>query len=73
MRTVAVALTTIALLTAPAYSQGRGKGGKHSGSDQQTEDQKKKNTASDKAYKAALDKIPDKGDKGHDDPWQKVR
>jgi hypothetical protein len=74
MRTVVVALTTIALLTAPAYSQGRGKGGgKRSGSDQQSEEQKKKNAESDKAYKAAIDKIPDKADKGHDDPWQKVR
>jgi hypothetical protein len=73
MRTVVVALTTIALLTAPAYSQGRGKGGKHAASDQQSEEQKKKNAEADKAYKSALDRIPDKGDKSHDDPWQKVR
>jgi hypothetical protein len=31
MRTVVIALATIAVLTAPAYAQGRGKGGRHAG------------------------------------------
>lgn len=70
MKTVVVALTTIALLTSPAYSQGRGKGGKHSGSDQTSEEQKKKSAEADKAYKSAIESIPDKKS---DDPWQKVR
>jgi hypothetical protein len=74
MRTVVVALTTIALLTAPAYAQGRGKGGKHSGSSDQTSDeQKKKNADADKAYKSAIQSIPDKKSDKSDDPWQKVR
>ncbi|MEA2949406.1 MAG: hypothetical protein QOI40_4736 [Alphaproteobacteria bacterium] len=73
MRTVVVALTTIALLTAPAYAQGRGKGGKHSGSDQTSDEQKKKNADADKAYKSAIQSIPDKKSDKPDDPWQKVR
>ena len=69
MRTVVIALTTIAVLTAPAYSQGRGKGGKRASSGQQTEEQKKKASQSEKDYKAALDRIPDK----KFDPWGNVR
>jgi hypothetical protein len=70
MRKWLAALATIALLATPAYSQGRGKGGKRSGgSDQQTEEQKKKSAEAEKAYKAALDKIPDK----KYDPWGSVR
>ena len=72
MRTVAIVLATIVVLTAPAYSQGRGKGGRHAGSQQQTEEQKKKAAEAKKAdddYKAALDKIPDK----KYDPWGNVR
>jgi hypothetical protein len=74
MRAVVVALTTIALLTAPAYAQGRGKGGgKHPASDQTSEEQKKKNADADKAYKSAIEGIPDKKSDKSDDPWQKVR
>jgi hypothetical protein len=69
MRTVVIALATIAVLTAPAYSQGRGKGGKRASSGQQTEEQKKKASQSEKDYKAALDRIPDK----KFDPWGNVR
>jgi len=68
MRTVVIVLTTIAVLTAPAYSQGRGKGGKRASSGQQTEEQKKA-SQSEKDYKAALDRIPDK----KFDPWGNVR
>jgi uncharacterized protein YecT (DUF1311 family) len=72
MRTVVIALATIAILTAPAYSQTGGKRSKQSGSKQQTAEQKKKKAADlDKAYKAALDKIPDKNEKR--DPWGKIR
>jgi uncharacterized protein YecT (DUF1311 family) len=66
MRTVVIVLATIAILTAPAYSQTGGKRSKQSGSEQQTQttEQKKKKAADlDKAYKAALDKIPDKNEK----------
>ena len=69
MRTVVIVLTTIAVLTAPAYSQGRGKGGKRASSGQQTEEQKKKASQAEQDYKAALDKIPDK----KYDPWGNVR
>jgi hypothetical protein len=70
MRAVVTALVTIAVLAAPAHAQGKGKGGRHSGADQQqTEEQKKKNAAAEKAYKAAVDKIPDKAY----DPWGNVR
>jgi hypothetical protein len=70
MRTVVVALASIAILTAPAYAQMRGKGGKHSGSQQQTSEQKQKAAEAEKAYKAALDRIPDHKKA---DPWGHVR
>jgi hypothetical protein len=68
MRTLIVALAVVAIMTAPAF--GRGGGGKSSAADQQqTEDQKKKNAAAEKAYKAAVDRIPDR----KYDPWGSVR
>jgi hypothetical protein len=70
MRAVVISLVAIALLTVPAHAQGREKGGKHSASDQQqTQEQKKKNAEAEKAYKAAVDKIPDKTF----DPWGNMR
>ena len=52
-----VALASIAISTAPAYAQMRGKGGG-------------KHPEAEKAYKAALDKIPDKK---QSDPWGSMR
>src|SRR5215475_12490464 len=52
MRTVVIALASVAILTAPAYAQMRGKGGKHSGSEQQTAEQKQKAAEAEKAYRA---------------------
>jgi hypothetical protein len=71
MRMIVIALATMAMLTAPAYSQIGGKRSKQTGSGQQTEDQKKKSADLDNAYKAALDRIPDKNQK--QDPWGKIR
>src|SRR5262245_30475977 len=65
-----VALASSAIATAPAYAQMRGKGGRHSGSEQQTAEQKQKAAEAEKAYKAALDRIPDKK---KSDPWGNVR
>jgi hypothetical protein len=67
MRTFVAAAVTIALLTMPAYSQGMGK--KHHAPKQKTEE--KKNKVDEKAYKSALDRIPDP--KQQYDPWQNVR
>jgi hypothetical protein len=74
MKAVVIALAAIVALTAPAYSQGRGKGGgRHAPSqeqtEEQTEEQKKKAAEAEKAYHSALDKIPDK----KFDPWGNVR
>ncbi len=70
MKAVVIALATIVVLTAPVYSQGRGKGGgRHAPSQEQTEEQKKKAAEADKAYHSALDKIPDK----KFDPWGNMR
>ena len=66
-----VALASVAMPTAPAYAQMRGKGGgKHPEVEQQTAEQKRKATEAEKAYKAALDKIPDKK---QSDPWGSMR
>ena len=62
--------TAIVALTAPAYSQGRGKGGgRHAPSQQQSEEQKTKAAEAEKAYQSAIDKIPDK----KFDPWGNMR
>lgn len=71
MRTFLVALA-IALLVVPAYAQGGKFGGKrrNAASDPQAEAlRKKRGDASDKAYKSALDKIPNKPF----DPWGNMR
>ena len=75
MRAVVIALASnialASIATAPAYAQMRGKGGaKNPGSEQQTAEQKRKAAEAEKAYKAALDKIPDKK---KSDPWGSVR
>ena len=70
MKAVVIALATIVALTAPAYSQGRGKGGgRHAPSQQQSEEQKKKAAEAEKAYQSAIDKSPDK----KFDPWGNMR
>jgi hypothetical protein len=69
MRTVVTTLAVLAVLIAPAYAQGRGKG-RHSGAQQQTAEQKQKAAETDKAYKAALDRI---GDQQKFDPWGNMR
>jgi len=69
MRTVVTALAALAVLIAPAYAQGRGKG-RHSGAQQQTAEQKQKAAETDKEYKAALDRI---GEQQKFDPWTHMR
>jgi len=72
MRSFLVALAVV-LLVAPAYAQGGGKfGGKrrNAASDPQADAlRKKRGDASEKAYKSALDKIPNKPF----DPWGNMR
>jgi hypothetical protein len=77
MRTVVIALAgiislaSIAISTAPAYAQMRGKGGANNPkSELQTAEQKRNAAEAEKAYKAALDKIPDKK---KPDPWGNMR
>ena len=67
MKTFVAAAVTIGLLTMPAYSEGMGK--KRHEPQQKTEE--KKNKVDEKAYKSALDRIPDPKQKY--DPWQNVR
>jgi hypothetical protein len=67
MRTAMIALATIALLTAPAYARGGGKGKQSTG---QSEEQKQKAAQADKAYKAAVDSIPNQPKA---DPWGGMR
>jgi hypothetical protein len=64
-------LASIAMPTAPAYAQMRGKGGgKHPAAEQQSAEQKRKAAEAEKAYKDALGKIPDKK---QSDPWGNMR
>jgi hypothetical protein len=70
MRKLIVALAAIAVLTAPTHAQSRGKGSKRSEGSQQTEEQKKKNAAAEKAYKDALHRIPEQK---ISDPWANMR
>ena len=67
MRTFTVAAVAVALPTVPAYSQGMPGGKRHHVQEQKTEGQKKK--PDDKAYNAAVSRIPDQ----KYDPWQIVR
>ncbi len=64
------ALTIVAVMLAlvvPAYSQGMPGGKKHRGQEQKAGEQKPK--SDDKAYNAALSRIPNQ----NYDPWQIVR
>jgi hypothetical protein len=66
MRTLTVATVMLALLAVPAYAQAR----RPQGGDDKKVDQKtlhEKQQADDKAYKAALERIPDSKEKY--DPW----
>ena len=66
MKTFTVAAVMLALLAVPAHAQAR----RPQGGDDKKVDQKKlqeKQQADDKAYKAALERIPDSKEKY--DPW----
>ena len=67
MRTFLVALL-IALLTVPASAQ-KMRGKQRNAGTQQSEEQKRKNAAAEKAYKSSLDKIPEQ----KYDPWKTTR
>jgi hypothetical protein len=68
MKTFAVALAVLALIAAPAHAQ-MGGGKRHRGEDSKAEP--KKPQVDDKAYKAALERIPEP--KGKYDPWGVAR
>jgi len=67
MKTLMTALAVLALLAAPAYAQ---MGGKRSRGDSNKTEQKKPQV-DDKAYKAALERIPEPKEKY--DPWGVAR
>jgi hypothetical protein len=69
MRTVVIALATVAILTTPAYTQERVKGAEYSGSKQQQRIEQKKAIASERAYDPPIDRGPDQ----KYDPWRKIR
>ena len=64
MKTLTVAAVMLALIAIPAHAQMQGK--RHTGSDEKKTDQKE-NKVDEKAYKAALERIPDSKEKY--DPW----
>ena len=63
-----MAMASLALLTAAADAQGRGRGGKR-GADAQTAEHKKKAAETEKAYEATLKQMPEQ----KFDPWAKMR
>ena len=71
MRTVVIALATVALLAAPAYARGHGKGARHSASGQQSAEQDQQRTKADgeKSHSAALHPNPYETF----DPWRHMR
>jgi hypothetical protein len=70
MRKLVFTIAAVALLTAPAYGQARGKGSKPAEDSQKTQERKEKAAAAEKAYKDALKSIPDQKVA---DPWGKIR
>jgi len=70
MKKFAVAAVMLALIAVPAHAQMGGGGGKrHRGDDQKTD--QKKPQVDEKAYKAALERIPEPKEKY--DPWGVAR
>ena len=82
MKALLAAVLTFALLTAPVHAQGMPgepgampgsdgtSGGKHrKGTGQKTQDQEKKPKVDDKAYRSAIDRLPDQ----KFDPWANTR
>jgi hypothetical protein len=67
MKTFAVALAVLALIAAPAHAQMAGK--RPHGEDKKSEEKKPK--VDEKAYKAALERIPEPKEKY--DPWGVAR
>jgi hypothetical protein len=67
MKTLIVAAATLALIAVPAHAQMGGK--RHQGDDKKTDTPTKK--IDEKAYKAALERIPDPKEKY--DPWGVAR
>ena len=63
MKTITVAIAVLALMAVPAYAQLNGK--RHQGDEKKTE--QKKPQVDEKAYKAALERIPEPKEKY--DPW----
>jgi cbb3-type cytochrome oxidase subunit 3 len=68
---IALIAMLVALLAVPAYAQRtHNKEQQSEGKQKQTEEQKKKAREAEEAYKAALEKIPDKKPP---DPWKNMR
>jgi hypothetical protein len=68
MKALMVAMAMVALIAAPAHAQ-MGGGKRHQADDKKTDTPAKK--ADDKAYKAALERIPEPKEKY--DPWGVAR
>ena len=69
MKTLTVAAVILALVAVPAHAQMGGK--RHGGGGDEKKTDPKKSQADDKAYKAALERIPEPKEKY--DPWGVAR
>ena len=71
MKTFTVAVAMLALMAMPAYAQMGGGGGKRHQSDGDKKTDQPTKKVDDKAYKAALERIPEPKEKY--DPWGVAR
>jgi hypothetical protein len=71
MKTFTVAVAVLALIAMPAYAQMGGGGGKRHQSDDDKKTDQPTKKVDDKAYKAALERIPEPKEKY--DPWGVAR
>lgn len=71
MRTFTIAVAVLALIAMPANAQFKNSGGSSAADESKAKQEAREKKADDRAYKAALERIPDAKDKY--DPWGVAR
>jgi hypothetical protein len=73
MKTLTRTAMTIALLTVPAYSQGKGGAAPDPKADAEAMEQKKRAEEIERDYKASVKRTKPQSTEAPSDPWQSVR